>query len=112
MNVAVLGSTGSIGRQTLEVVRAHPGIFKVIGLAAGRNQELLNKQIKEFNPAFVYCQETENQPTRSGTKHRFLSLDEMACLDEVDIVVVATSGKAGLAPTLAAVRAGKKVALA
>ncbi|MEE8418501.1 MAG: 1-deoxy-D-xylulose-5-phosphate reductoisomerase, partial [Dehalococcoidales bacterium] len=46
------------------------------------------------------------------TKHRFLSLDEMACLDEVDIVVVATSGKAGLAPTLAAVRAGKKVALA
>ncbi len=111
VNVAVLGSTGSIGRQTLEVVRAHPGIFRIIGLAAGRNQELLKRQIDEFNPSFIYSQETENSPP-NDTGGRLLSLEEMACHEDVDIVVVATSGKAGLTPTLAAVRAGKKVALA
>ncbi len=112
VNVALLGSTGSIGRQTLEVVRAHPGIFRIIGLAAGRNGELLKQQIDEFNPPFFYSQEAEKSSVPNSAASRFLSLEDMASLGDVDIVVVATSGKAGLAPTLAAVRAGKKVALA
>jgi len=107
--VAVLGSTGSIGRQTLEVISALPHRFSVIGLAAGRNITLLAKQISRFKPKFIYSQD-KNPPT--GAKCEFLSLEEMASHPEVDIVVMATSGKWGLKPTLAAVKAGKSIALA
>jgi 1-deoxy-D-xylulose-5-phosphate reductoisomerase len=106
--VAVLGSTGSIGRQTLEVISAHPKNFHVIGLAAGKNLGLLTKQISQFKPRFVYSQD-EKAPKDKG---EFLSLEEMASHPEVDIAVIATSGKWGLKPTLAAVRAGKRIALA
>ncbi|NQT30989.1 MAG: 1-deoxy-D-xylulose-5-phosphate reductoisomerase [Deltaproteobacteria bacterium] len=107
--VAVLGSTGSIGRQTLEVIGALPHRFSVIGLATGRNTGLLAEQINQFQPRFVHSQ--DNTPSTSA-KHEFLSLEEMAGHPEVDIVVMATSGKWGLKPTLAAVKAGKQVALA
>ena len=115
--LAVLGSTGSIGRQTLEVVRALPGRFRVIGLAAGKNVNLLAKQIEEFKPEFVYYfqdNELENkgQARLTDTGYQFLSPEDIAGNSEVDIVVVATSGSAGLRPTLAAVKAGKTVALA
>ena len=56
INLAVLGSTGSIGRQTLDIARAFPDRFRVIGLAAGKNTDLLAKQISEFQPRFIYCQ--------------------------------------------------------
>jgi 1-deoxy-D-xylulose-5-phosphate reductoisomerase len=105
--VAVLGSTGSIGRQTLEVISALPNRFSVIGLAAGKNTALLAEQIKQFKPRFVYAQ--GKTPPAEG---EFLSLEAMARHPEVDIVVIATSGKWGLEPTLAAARAGKRVALA
>jgi 1-deoxy-D-xylulose-5-phosphate reductoisomerase len=107
--VAVLGSTGSIGRQTLEVISALPHHFSVIGLAAGRNTDLLSKQISQFKPKFISSQD-KTPPT--STKYEFLSLEEMASHPQVDIVVMATSGKWGLKPTLAAVKAGKQVALA
>ena len=108
--VAVLGSTGSIGQQTLEIISAFPHLFKAVGLAAGTNTDLLTKQIQEFKPEFVYCQ--DKNVSLPDAECRFVSLEEIASHPRVDIAVIATSGKAGLNPTLAAVRAGKKVALA
>ena len=110
--VAVLGSTGSIGRQTLEIVRALPHRFHIIGLAAGKNTALLANQINEFKPRFVYYQDRKEQPRLTDAEYEFLSLEEMASHPQVDTVVMATSGKWGLSPTLAAVKAGKRVALA
>jgi len=107
--VAVLGSTGSIGRQTLEVISALPHRFSIIGLAAGRNTDLLAEQISQFQPKFI-CSQDNNLPT--SAKYEFLSLEEMASHPEVDIVVMATSGKWGLKAILAAVKAGKRIALA
>ena len=108
--LAILGSTGSIGQQTLEVVRALPHRFRIVGLAAGKNIGLLTKQINEFKPRFVYCQSVKAHP--ANAEYEPLSLEEIACHPEVDTVVIATSGKSGLRPTLAAVKAGKTVALA
>ncbi|UCG10567.1 MAG: 1-deoxy-D-xylulose-5-phosphate reductoisomerase [Dehalococcoidia bacterium] len=107
--LAVLGSTGSIGQQTLQVVRALPNQFRVIGLAAADNIDLFQQQITEFKPDFIYFRAEE--PRLANVSSQFLALDNIAALPEVDMVVVATSGKAGLSPTLAAVRAGKNVAL-
>ncbi len=109
--LAILGSTGSIGRQALEVIDALPGNLSVVGLAGGRNTALLAEQIAQFQPHFVFHQETKTPPP-TNAEYEFLSMEEMARHDEIDLVVVATSGKWGLEPTLAAVRAGKQVALA
>lgn len=105
--VAILGSTGSIGQQTLEVIRAFPDRFQVVALGAGKNIELLAKQVEEFKPKSVYFQEQGEIPFSS-----YLSLEEIAAQPEIDLVVVATSGKVGLIPTLIALKQGKKVALA
>ena len=111
--LAILGSTGSIGRQTLQVVRNLTGRFRVIGLTAGQNVELLSEQIAEFKPKFIYYQSKNLVPGPSHDRgSKLLSLEDIASHPEVDIVVIATSGKAGLLATLAAVRAGKKVAIA
>ena len=110
--LAVLGSTGSIGQQTLEVVRALPHRFHIIGLAAGKNIDLLAKQINEFKPRFVYYQDKKAQARLANAEYEVLSLEDIARHPQVDTVVMATSGKTGLSPTLAAVKAGKKVALA
>jgi 1-deoxy-D-xylulose-5-phosphate reductoisomerase len=119
-NLAILGSTGSIGTQTLQVVRNLAGRFRVVGLGAGQNLGLLSEQIAEFKPKYIYYQSQNLVPGPShdrGSKlsaHNcaFLPMEEIASHPDVDIVVIATSGKAGLAATLAAVRAGKKVAIA
>jgi len=110
--LAVLGSTGSIGRQTLEVVRALPHKFHIIGLAGGKNIDLLAEQIREFKPRFVYCQDREAGSHLVNAECEFLSLEDIARQSQVDTVVMATSGSSGLRPTLAAVKAGKNVALA
>jgi 1-deoxy-D-xylulose-5-phosphate reductoisomerase len=113
--VVVLGSTGSIGRQTLDVIKQHGPRFKVVGLAGGNNTTLLEDQCREFKPVVVCCTEREQHmalKAASGPKTRWASLEEMAAHPEADVVVVATSGAAGLGPTLAALRAGKAVALA
>jgi 1-deoxy-D-xylulose-5-phosphate reductoisomerase len=106
--LAVLGSTGSIGRQTLEVVKALPGRFRVVGLAAGKNLALLKDQIDEFQPRFVSYIKTGE----SKLSCELISLAELASHPDIDIVVIATSGTAGLGATLAAVEAGKTIALA
>ena len=114
--VAVLGSTGSIGRQTLDVIRATPQRFRVVGLAAGKNLELLAEQIQEFKPEFIGGSSENNDIGRLkdlvDINIKPLSLSEIASIPEVDTVVIATSGNAGLRPTLAALQAGKNVALA
>jgi len=110
--LAILGSTGSIGRQTLEIVRALPHRFQIVGLAAGKNIDLLAKQINEFKPRFVYYQDKKSQAHLANAEYEFLPLEDIASHPQVDTVVIATSGKSGLSPTLAAVKAGKNVALA
>ncbi len=106
--IAILGSTGSIGQQALDVIHALPDRFQVIGLAVGKNQELLERQISELQPKVFYSS-AEPDFAYGG---EFLSMEEIASHPEVDLVIIATSGKAGLSPTLAALRTGKVVALA
>ncbi|MGI5836085.1 MAG: 1-deoxy-D-xylulose-5-phosphate reductoisomerase [Chloroflexota bacterium] len=112
--VAIIGSTGSIGQQTLEVVRWLPESFEVVGLAAGSYSDLFRSQLDEFKPRLAAvgrnAQEAGILPPGilSGTR----GLTEVASAPEVDLVVVAAAGRAGLLPTLDAVAAGKTVALA
>jgi 1-deoxy-D-xylulose-5-phosphate reductoisomerase len=115
--IAILGSTGSIGQQTLEVTRVFKDKFLVVGLGAGSNAELLASQIREFQPRMATFNGPKTELRRSlsldrAPLPRMVTLEEMASHAEVDLVLIATSGKAGLAPTLAAIRAGKEVALA
>jgi 1-deoxy-D-xylulose-5-phosphate reductoisomerase len=108
--LAVLGSTGSIGQQTLEVVSAFPGRFEVVALACGENVSLLKEQVAEFKPRLVCTEPAAGTEEILGAT--CLPLEEIASHPDVDLVVISTSGKAGLGATLAAIRAGKKVALA
>jgi 1-deoxy-D-xylulose-5-phosphate reductoisomerase len=111
--VAVLGSTGSIGCQTLDVIRAHPGRFEVVGLSAWNNIDLLADQIAEFGPRYVSCAEPARLASALGEATPYLStLDEIATAPEVDIILSAVVGKQGLEPALQALRAGKTLALA
>jgi 1-deoxy-D-xylulose-5-phosphate reductoisomerase len=107
-NIAILGSTGSIGQQTLDIMRRFPRLFKVIGLAGGENKKLLANQINEFKPEFVYSKYRNIIP--KGTS--LMSMEEIASHPDINMVVIATTGKAGLMPTLAAIKAGKTIALA
>src|SRR5436190_15502163 len=108
--IAILGSTGSIGRQTLDVIRANPDRFEVIGLAGGRNLDLLAEQAAEFRPPMLSCLNPEAFVPREGAE--FVSMTEMVTDPEVDVVVAGVVGKVGLEPVLAALEAGKAVALA
>ena len=111
-NLVLLGSTGSIGRQTLDVVRSNPGRFKVLGLAAGSNLELLGRQVDEFQPEMLYSARAWSEGPVPSNGWRFTSMDRMAAHPDANAVVVATVGREGLKPTLAALNAGKNVALA
>jgi 1-deoxy-D-xylulose-5-phosphate reductoisomerase len=106
--VAILGSTGSIGQQALNVIRGLSSRFQVMGLAGGKNLRLLKKQIDEFQPK-MFCSSIKPDFAYGG---EFLSMEQIASHPELDLVIVATTGKTGLNPTLAALRAGKTVALA
>lgn len=118
--VTILGSTGSIGRNTLEVIKSLSHRFQVLGLVAGRNIRLLKEQVEQFKPKMVSLQRKEDVEEFKGLckdpSVRILEGDEgaeeVAGLVENDIVVSAITGIDGLRPTLAAVEAGKKVALA
>ena len=119
-NISILGSTGSIGRQTLEVISRYPERFRVLGLSAGENIGLLLEQIREFRPEAVSVKDSglaESLRSRLGdTRVEILSGTEgasgIAALDSNDLVVSAMVGASGLVPTLSAVKAGKDVALA
>jgi 1-deoxy-D-xylulose-5-phosphate reductoisomerase len=106
--IALLGSTGSIGRQALEVIRALPHESKVVALTGNKNLKLLERQIREFQPK-MFWSAVKPSVDYGG---QFMTAEEIASHPEVDFVIVATAGKAGLSPTLAALRAGKTVALA
>ncbi|MBE5926824.1 MAG: 1-deoxy-D-xylulose-5-phosphate reductoisomerase [Lachnospiraceae bacterium] len=118
-NVAVLGSTGSIGTQTLEIARANKDI-NITALAAGKNIELLEKQIREFKPELVAVwDEAKAGELRENIKDldiKVLSgmegLIEVSVLDCTDIVLTAVVGMIGIQPTIAAIKAGKDIALA
>jgi len=107
--LAILGSTGSIGRQTLDIVRSQKDKLKVVALAAGGNLIELEKQVKEFKPSLVYHLEPENRLNVNGC--RYAPMEEISSHPEIDIVVAATSGKAGLGAILSAIQAGKIIAL-
>lgn len=107
--LVILGSTGSIGQQTLDVVRSLSDRFEVLGLAAGNNAELLQRQAREFKPKLICC---ADETHRSTFEARWTPLEEQAAHPDADLVIVGTVGRAGLGPTLAALRAGKSVALA
>jgi 1-deoxy-D-xylulose-5-phosphate reductoisomerase len=107
-SIVVLGSTGSIGCQTLDIVRAFPDELQVVGLSAGNNLPLLMQQVKEFHPQHICC---VLPPTSLPAGVTFTPIEEMVCLEEVDLVMVATTGAVGLRPTLNALKHQKAVAL-
>ncbi|MCR5584384.1 MAG: 1-deoxy-D-xylulose-5-phosphate reductoisomerase [Lachnospiraceae bacterium] len=120
-NISILGSTGSIGTQTLDVVRQN-GDIKVSSLAVNSNIELLYKQILEFEPSLV-CVYTEdnarelserlkNEGIKCEVSFGMEGLIACACMDETDIVVTAFVGMIGIRPTVEAIKAGKDIALA
>ena len=105
--ISILGSTGSIGRQALEVIEKLQDKFEIIALTGGNNVELLNRQIEKFKPKYAYC---SNPDELSGAK--YASLDEICSDRENDIILVAVSGKIGLRPTLKDIENGIDIALA
>ena len=116
-NLAVFGSTGSIGRQTLSVAQFHRDEFTVKALAAGNNVQLMLEQIEQFHPHFVGMS-SPDAAREIREKHPEIivvsgeEVNMLASLHEVDIVVNGVNGFAGLAPLIAALKAGKTVALA
>lgn len=112
--IAVLGSTGSIGRQTLDVVRQLPDRFAVTALAAGRNTALLAEQVAALRPRYVHAEARDAalDAAIEAAGAAFVPMTEMAVAPEVDVVLAGTGGAAGLLPTIAALEAGKPVAIA
>jgi 1-deoxy-D-xylulose-5-phosphate reductoisomerase len=119
-NLTILGSTGSIGVSTLEIVAAHPDRFRVVAMTAGINLELFARQIRQFAPRIAVVASTESIPRLkemcAGLDVKILGgvegLVAAATADEAEMVVAAIVGAAGLVPTAAAIRAGKDIALA
>ena len=114
--IAILGSTGSIGLNTLNVIKKHPKEFKVEALTAFHNVELLEKQIKEFLPSHVAVERQGFEYLRSrlnGHKVKIWNTDQIedvAALPQIDTVVLGIRGSAALMPFLAAIRQGKRIA--
>ena len=106
--LVILGATGSIGASTLRVVAAHPDRFEVVGLAAGRDAEGLQALAAQFQVKHLALA----APNKCGIPSGEAALCALASLEEADLVVMAIAGMAGYAPTLAAIDAGKDVALA
>jgi 1-deoxy-D-xylulose-5-phosphate reductoisomerase len=120
--ISILGSTGSIGTQTLDIVRSHPDRFQVVGMAAGRNIQLLAAQVAEFKPEIVatseesllpelkaLLQDLDYQPQIIAGQEAIV---EVARYGNSESVVTGIVGCAGLLPTIAAIEAGKDIALA
>ena len=115
--LSILGSTGSIGVSTLEVVRKNPERFRVVALSAGTNTGLLEEQVAEFKPLFVSVQNEDDARSLSaklGIEVGFGTdgASRVAAYQEAEMTVSAMSGAAGLVPTLNAIKAGKDIALA
>jgi 1-deoxy-D-xylulose-5-phosphate reductoisomerase len=119
--LTILGSTGSIGTNALKVIEAHPDLYRVTGLAAGSNVDLLANQIRRFQPSAVALRDEEQAEAldrRLGSHGKtcvYFGVEgfvRVATLEDADTVISAVSGSAGLRPTYAAILAGKEIALA
>ncbi len=117
--IAILGSTGSIGTQTLDVVRAN-GDIEVLGISAGRNVKMLEEQAREFHPRLIAVWD-ENAAKDLAVRLQDMDVKivggmdgllELACMPETDILVTAVVGMIGIRPTMEGIRAGKDIALA
>ncbi len=119
-NISILGSTGSIGTQTIEIVRENPDRFHISALAVNRNVDVVEKQVREFKPEMVCVYDekaAEELKLRIADTNTIVvagmnGLIECACLDSVDVVLTAVVGMIGIKPTIAAINAGKDIALA
>ena len=117
--IAILGSTGSIGTQTLDVVRKN-GDIQVLGISAGKNIKMLEEQVREFSPKLVAVWDEdaakELKDRISDTDTKVVSgmdgLLELSAMPETEILVTAIVGMIGIRPTIEAIRAGKDIALA
>ncbi|GAE43692.1 1-deoxy-D-xylulose 5-phosphate reductoisomerase [Mesobacillus boroniphilus JCM 21738] len=116
--ISLLGATGSIGIQTLDVIREHPEEFKLVSMSAGRNVELTRKIISEFLPELVSVQEKDDAERLKSDFPQVKivygqeGLKEAAVFHKSDILVNAVLGSVGLNPTLEAIRSGKTIAIA
>ena len=119
--LVLIGSTGSIGTQTLDVVRSMPDRYRVLGLAAGRNLDALEAQAREFRPRYLWAAGNGVEGAASEDRLRAIAdevgasvapMEAMAADPEGDVLVVGTAGRAGLEPTLTALERGADVALA
>lgn len=119
--LTILGSTGSIGCSTLDVVRHNPEHFRVVALVAGKNVTRMVEQCLEFSPRYAVMDDEASAKLKTmlqqqGSRTEVLSGQQAACdmaaLEDVDQVMAAIVGAAGLLPTLAAIRAGKTILLA
>src|SRR5436190_16379178 len=120
-SIVILGSTGSVGTQALDVVRRNPDRFRVVGLSAGSNHELLIGQIREFLPPYVAI---ADESVAEDLRERLAGLRDIEVVSgpdsaerlardvDADMVLNALVGSAGLAPTPAALQTGKMLALA
>ena len=111
--IAILGSMGSIGTQTLDIVRSFPESFKVVGLAARRSINLLESQVKEFDPK-LFSLDTTSENIRRLESYGSSKTDMISMVldPDVDIVVTSTVGDVALIPTIEAIKIGKTIALA
>ena len=115
IRIAVLGSTGSIGRSTLEIVRRHPDRFRIVALAAHRSADSLGEQVEEFGPEVAALSEVPDGFELGNGTELVTGKDaliEITRRDDVDVVVNAIVGAAGLRATLSALESGKRLALA
>lgn len=118
--ISILGSTGSIGRQTLDVISKHPDKFSVVGLSAGKNIELLREQIIKHRPLVVSVEDEESAraldsalgSSETSIVHGQQGAESVAKMNEANLIVSAMVGASGLRPTLAAAKSGKDIALA
>jgi 1-deoxy-D-xylulose-5-phosphate reductoisomerase len=119
-NIAILGSTGSIGTQALEVISENPSLFKAFLLTANNNAYLLIKQALTFSPQYVaICDDSKYTEVKDALAHTPIkvlagikAINEIVTHPDIDIVLTAMVGFAGLEPTIAAIKAGKTIALA
>lgn len=107
--IAILGSTGSIGSQTLDVVAQYPDLLEVVALAAGSNGAALQEQARRFGVGRLALYA---DPQNSGLPTGMNALVDLATAEDIDVVVVSVAGVIGLKPTIAAIQAGKEIALA
>lgn len=116
--IAILGSTGSIGTQALEVIEKLADKFEIIAISAGNNVELIKEQIKKFTPKYVSvikkdaAEELKELFPNITILYGDNGLNTIATLDEIQMILVAVSGKIGLKPTIEAIKKGKDIALA